>query len=86
MNAHFEQAWLLLGVGMVTVFAVLFLVVLIGNSIIFLVNRFFPGQPQKENIPNYRGGIEPSKIAVITAAVNHITGGRGNVVDIKKKQ
>ncbi|MGQ1890548.1 OadG family protein [Thermophagus sp. OGC60D27] len=86
MEAYFEEAWILLGVGMLTVFAVLFLVVLVGNSIILFVNRFFPGD-EKENRKNInKSGMSSSQLAAIVATVSHVTGGRGTIVDIRKKQ
>ncbi len=86
MTESFDQAWMLLSVGMVTVFTVLLLVVLIGNTLIFLVNRFMPDEsnPQtKREDPNK--DIDFSKMAAIVAGVKKVTGGRGNVEEIRKK-
>ncbi len=87
MAEHFNQAWLLLGVGMVTVFAVLMLVVLIGNATIVFVNRFVPvagGTSDGESL--IAGQPGRSKIAAIVGAVQEVTGGRGHVVKIERKK
>ena len=86
MEAHFDQAWVLLGVGMLTVFAVLLFVVLIGNGIILFVNRFIPNSGVQEGRGTSTGGINASKVAAIVAAVKHVTDGRGSVVEIRKKE
>jgi oxaloacetate decarboxylase gamma subunit len=86
MSESFDQAWVLLGVGMVTVFSVLLLVVIIGNTLIFFVNRFLSGDssgPPPDQTGN--GAIHPAKVAAIVAGVKNVTAGRGNVIDIRKK-
>ncbi len=87
MAEHFNQAWLLLGVGMVTVFAVLLLVVLIGNATITFVNRFVPvAQVISERKPGTAADTGSSKIAAIVGAVQAVTGGRGHVEKIERKK
>ncbi|MFO8001217.1 MAG: OadG family transporter subunit [Marinilabilia sp.] len=84
MAESFNQAWILLGVGMITVFTVLLLVVLIGNAVIAFVNRYFPEPPQLSGAkPDKKS--EASKMAAIVAAVKRVTGGKGNVVEIHRK-
>ena len=72
----------LLGVGMITVFAVLLFVVLAGNGLIWFVNKFVPLQ-QSEPISN-PDDLDPRKVAVITAAVEAATGGKGAIKKIEK--
>jgi Na+-transporting methylmalonyl-CoA/oxaloacetate decarboxylase gamma subunit len=86
MTESFDQAWMLLGVGMVTVFSVLLLVVLIGNSLVWFVNRFLP-EESKKNAGNMESKEDnnASKVAAIVAGVKNVTGGRGSVVEIRKK-
>lgn len=81
-----EIALELLGVGMVTVFLILSLVVLLGNSIIWFVNRFVPeiekatavitGTPESKQ--------DPRKLAVIVSAVNKVTNGAARITKIEK--
>ena len=72
----------LLGVGMITVFIVLLLVVLAGNGLIWFVNKFVP-VPQQETTPPF-GTLDPRKVAVITVAVEIATEGKGAVKKIEK--
>jgi oxaloacetate decarboxylase gamma subunit len=86
MTESFDQAWVLLGVGMVTVFTVLLLVVLIGNGLVLFVNRFLPeSESGKPGNSGSNSTIHPSKVAAIVAGVKNVTAGRGNVVEIRKK-
>ncbi len=74
----------LLGVGMITVFFVLFLVVSIGDLIIKLVNKYIPEQAI-EVVPPAKNPIIDNKIvSVITATVNVVTGGKGRITKIEK--
>jgi len=76
----------LLGVGMVTVFIILALVVVLGNLIIKFVNRFF-SEVQKVSANTTTGSnseISPKKMAVIVSAVNLLTNGTGRVNKIEK--
>jgi len=76
----------LLGVGMVTVFVILALVVILGDLIIRFVNRFMPEVEKvivaKNTAPVAE--INSKKMAVIVAAVSKITNGTGRVSNIEK--
>lgn len=85
MNANFELALQLLGIGMITVFLILFLVVFIGNMIIKFVNRFLPQVEIKATKPRATTSeISAGKMAAIVAAVQTVTEGKGKVVKIEK--
>lgn len=76
----------LLGVGMVTVFLILSLVVILGNLIIRFVNRFIP-EIQKVSAQisdSAKAEIHPNKMAAIVSAVNKVTKGTGRVTRVKK--
>lgn len=79
----------LLVVGMVTVFIILWLVVVIGNLVIRLTNRFIPVAAPAEGKSENRGAsgkkTASKKLAVIVAAVDAVTQGQGNVDSIEKK-
>lgn len=80
-------AFELMGVGMITVFVILALVVVVGRLIILFVNRFI-GPDIKSQIKtngNLNVAIGSKKLAVIVSAVNLITKGTGRVTDIKKQ-
>lgn len=85
MNNDFGQAFLLLFVGMITVFAVLTLITLFGKWLILIVNKYFP-QKQKTLRSKTRQGaeIDPKKLTVLIAAVDIITHGKGKITSVKK--
>ncbi len=86
MSENFELALQLLGIGMLTVFTILLLVIIIGNTIIKFVNRFIPEAPKV--VANRRGisnGISSGKMAAIVAAVQIATNGKGKVTSIEKE-
>lgn len=85
MSENFEIALQLLGVGMVTVFAILFLVVFIGDAIVLFVNRFL-GEEKKETpfVLEEKSAIDQKKSAAIESAIQIVTQGKGNVVKIEK--
>jgi len=80
MSEALNTALSLLAIGMLTVFIVLLLVVLTGNTLIRVVNRFFPeAQRQLEKT------ISKSKLAAISAAVDIFTEGHGRVTKVEKE-
>ena len=72
-------------VGMLTVLVILSLLVVLGNSIILFVNRFFPEGEKKIAPAASPSQANPKHVAVIAAAVAQITGGRGHVDKIEKE-
>ncbi len=92
MNDALSEALLILAVGMITVFAILGLVVLSGQVLIRITNRFIPDvQVVKPARSIYRSpiarkstAIEKKKLAAIVAAVEVVTGGRGHIEHVEK--
>jgi oxaloacetate decarboxylase gamma subunit len=82
----YSQALVLLGIGMITVFFILFLVVSFGNIIIRVVNRFLPEQVvlSKTTTGGVKTGIDNKIMAVLVATVNEITGGKGRISNVEK--
>jgi oxaloacetate decarboxylase gamma subunit len=80
MNSDLGTALTLLLVGMVTVFAVLTLVVLVGQIMIGVVNRWMPVvqtvAPKNE--------VSQQTMAVLAATVDQITAGKGRISNIEK--
>ena len=74
----------LLAVGMITVFTILFLVIIIGNLIIRLVNKYIPEEAVSRSASAAVSNTGAGKIAAIAGAVKAVTGGRGNVTKIEK--
>ena len=76
MSPELSTAFTLFGIGMITVFVVLLLVVLTGNFMIRLVNRMTT-EPT--------GELSEKTIAVITSAVDAFTAGKGRITKIEKE-
>lgn len=82
---NIDEALSLLLIGMITVFIILGLVVVIGNLVIRLTNRFIPVAAQPDEPEASGGKVHPKKLAVIAAVVDIVTNGRGAVAHIDKK-
>jgi oxaloacetate decarboxylase (Na+ extruding) subunit gamma len=85
MSENLEIALELLGIGMITVFIILFLVVGIGSTIIRVVNRFMP-EAEKTLIAKVAttSSVDSRKVSAIVAAVQSVTQGKGKVIKIEK--
>jgi oxaloacetate decarboxylase (Na+ extruding) subunit gamma len=86
MEESLGSAFKLLYVGMLTVFAVLFLVVFIGNMIIRFTNKYVQ---ETEKVPVAKNGasqlsIDPQKMAAIVSAISIVTQGKGKVEKVEK--
>lgn len=82
---NLERALSLMGIGMITVFLVLTLVVLAGNLLIRIINAFASeGGNQTPKPPSDPSRIPPKHIAAITSAVYHAFGGQGTIEKIEK--
>ena len=85
MGQNIGNAISIMLVGMATVFLILWLVVIIGNIIIRITNRYFPAA---DTVKIQKGKSTESasagKVAAIVAAVDIVTNGKGNVTKITK--
>lgn len=83
---YMEVALELLGVGMVSVFVILALVVILGNLIIMFVNKFLPelGKVAAKKAEVIVLEVSPKKRAVILSVVNKVTNGTAHVTGIEK--
>ncbi len=74
---------------MTTVFAILTLVVVSGNVLIRIVDRYFPS-PTSSPLPITKlpqsGELSPDIVAAIVATVEVVTHGKGNVTHIEQKE
>lgn len=86
MADSLQSAFMLMVVGMITVFVILFLVVLSSKLLIAIVNQYFPDasvletSTQTKEKPLHEG----KKISVIIASVDAVTSGTGFITEIKK--
>ncbi len=86
MGQSINEAVKLMLTGMSTVFLILVIVVILGNLIILLTNKFsvkIVSQPEQKND---KQTIDPQKLAVIISAVETVTGGKGQVTSIQKSE
>jgi oxaloacetate decarboxylase gamma subunit len=84
MSDTLQEALLLLGIGMITVFVVLFLVVLTGNLLVRLTNLWEGNSSSPSSKPPATSDqIDPAVVAVITATVDIVTKGKGTVSHIE---
>jgi len=85
MDEGFSTALMLLAVGMITVFTILALIVIFGNILISLVNKFIPETKVSKMVSMVaQGAIEPQKMAAIVSAVDIVTEGKAKVTSITK--
>ena len=79
------MALMLLAVGMITVFTILALIVVVGNILISLVNKYIPESKISKVVRiAASGAIDSRKMAAIVSAVDVISGGTANVTSITK--
>ena len=85
MESNISNALVLLAIGMITVFLILTLVVISGNILIKLVNKYTP-EPTKKFLRKDRSATvtAPETLAVIATAVKTVTAGHGKVESIQK--
>lgn len=86
MEQGLNSALTILGVGMITVFLILWLVVVIGNLIIRITNKFWPSADLPAKGSGTVTSIPSGTLAAIVAAVEAVTGGRGKVTGIEKEK
>lgn len=82
MEQVLSNAISIMVVGMITVLLILGMVVVIGNLLIRITNKFWP-QPEGPG-KNRQGAIPSGTVAAIVAAVEAVTGGKGKVTNIEK--
>jgi len=92
MNENLQEAFIILAVGMITVFAILSLVVFTGRILIKITNKYAPPEIAKVNISNNPipqvspppNTIDKKKLAAIIGTVDHLTHGKGRIEKIEK--
>lgn len=83
MEKSITDAISIMLIGMATVFVILWLVVLIGKTLIRITNKYWPEIEITK--PKSKIHISPGReIAAIVTAVDIVTGGKGKVTQIKK--
>lgn len=73
--------FLLMGVGMMTVFIILLIVIFGSRLIISIINKVAP-EEVKAAVKSV--GEDASTMEVLKAAVSQLTGGKGHIVNVEK--
>ncbi len=85
MEQNLNSALSILVVGMITVLLILWLVVVIGNLLIRITNKFWPAPENSVTGGGSSTFVPAGTLAAIIAAVEAVTGGRGKVTKIEKE-
>ncbi len=80
-----NEALTLLAIGMIMVLIILFLVVGVGNLVIWITNRTIREVTPSAKSTGEGKSIHPRKLAAIAAVVDVITRGSGRVDTIEKR-
>lgn len=83
-TGNFFEALTLMVIGLITVFAVLCLIVVVGNLLISIVNKYFPEEEKPANVAKTVAKVDAKVAQAIQAAVNQLTNGKGKVEKIEK--
>lgn len=85
MEGNLSMAFLLLFIGMGTVFVVLIIIIEGGKLLIKAVNKFAPEEePKKQPAAAAPAAIAPAVQKAIMEAVSQATGGQAEVIEITK--
>ncbi|MBW6535974.1 MAG: OadG family protein [Mariniphaga sp.] len=85
MEQNLSNAVSILVVGMITVLLILWFVVIIGNLLIRVTNKYWPAPQNEGKTGTGIRTISSGTIAAIMAAVEAVTGGEGKVTKIEKE-
>lgn len=84
MTENLNLALQLLLVGMLSVFFILGIVVALGRTLIYLVNKFSPEIVKPQFAAKTKSGFSKEKLAVLTAVVEVVTENKGVIKSVKK--
>lgn len=88
MQLNFDnlfESLMLMGVGLVTVFVVLLLVINLGNLLIAFINKFIPEEaPKPAAGASSASAVDPDVAMAIGLAVGKLTGGKSKVQRIER--
>ncbi len=85
MDHNLSNAVSILVVGMITVLIILWLVVVIGNLLIRVTNKYWPSPQNAGKTGTEVRSISSEILAAIVAAIEVVTGGKGRVTKIEKE-
>lgn len=85
-----ETGFVLMGIGMTTVFTILLIVIYLGKGLIAFVNKYVPAEepaqpPRTTSLSaTPANAISETTLAVIISAVSTATQGKGKVIRVEK--
>jgi oxaloacetate decarboxylase gamma subunit len=85
MENSLSDALSILLTGMITVLIILGLVVVVGNLLIRITNKYFRLPQNGGKNGTIPGSIPAGTMAAIIAAVETVTGGKGKIIKIEKE-
>ena len=85
MTENYQTALMLMLTGMITVFTILFLVIIVSKILIFVINKYFYEEILIDQ-PGYfsSSNIEGKKISAIVTAIDLTTKGKARIEKIEK--
>lgn len=85
MAENYQTAFMLLAIGMITVFMILFLVVLASKLMIMVINKYYPERIVigETALGRSKDTMDPAKISAIITAIDIMTRGKGHVDKIE---
>lgn len=81
MAAELTNAFIILIIGMITVFVILALITMSGRLLILFVNRLQEREEQKVT----KNKVPKKIVAIVAAVIHEITKGEGKIKVIKRK-
>lgn len=85
-----ETGFVLMGIGMTTVFTILLIVIYLGKGLIAFVNKYVPAEEPAQPLRTTSlsatpaNAISETTLAVIISAVSTATQGKGKVIRVEK--
>lgn len=82
---NFWQSLQLMGIGLATVFCVLLFIILFGNVLIRIVNKYFPEEVKATPLASVPTNTVDANVAqAINAAIMKMTGGKSKAEKIER--
>lgn len=83
---NFIDALTLMGVGIATVFAVLLLIIFLGNLLVSFINKYMPEEGPKQSAAGVpaSSAVDPNVVMAINLAIGKLTGGKSKAEKIEK--
>ena len=83
---NFIESLTLMGVGIATVFAVLLLIIFLGNQLVSFINKYMPEEAPKQNAVGVpaSSAVDPNVATAINLAISKLTGGKSKAEKIEK--